>query len=185
MNDSIERLFTAAQIEARVGELARDLTRDLPHAGVPLFVGVLTGAWVFMADLVRRIERDVQCDFVRLSSYRGRRAGDAVTLHSAPRASCKGRDVVLVEDVVDSGASLQWLLNYFGPQAASVRVVTLFDKPARRRVPVRADYVGFTVADRFIVGYGLDCDERWRHLPFVGVPRESGPRRLPATEGGT
>ena len=185
MNDSIECLFTAAQIEARVGELARELTRDLQGADVPLFVGVLSGAWVFMADLVRRIERDVQCDFVRLSSYRGRRAGDAVALHSAPRANCEGRNVVLVEDIVDSGASLQWLLNYFGPQAASVRVVTLLDKPARRRVRVRADYVGFTVADRFVVGYGLDCDERWRHLPFVGALREGGPRGALATEGGT
>ena len=185
MEHPVECLFTAAQIEARVGELAQDLRRDLPRTGVPLFIGVLTGAWVFMADLVRRIEREMECDFVRLSSYRGRRAGAAVALHGAPRADCKGRDVVLVEDVVDSGASLQWLLDYFAPQAASVRVVTLLDKPARRRVRVRADYVGFHVGDYFVVGYGLDCDERWRHLPFVGVLRESESQAPLATEGGT
>ena len=189
MDDSIEPLLTAARIEARVGELAREIGRDLRgrdpgDAGVPLFIGVLTGAWMFMADLVRRLDREVQCDFVRLASYRGRRRGD-VTLHSAPRADCRGRDVVLVEDVVDTGASLQWLLNYFAAQAASVRVVTLLDKPARRRVQARADYVGFTIADRFVVGYGLDCDERWRQLPFVGVPRERRAARAVATEGGT
>ncbi len=170
-DDPVEVLFTAARIETRVGELARELSRDLPDAGVPLFIGVLTGAWVFMADLVRRVGTEVQCDFVRLASYRGREAG-GVTLQSAPRADCAGRDVVLVEDVVDTGASLRWLLNYFGARAASVRVVTLLDKPARRRADVRADYVGFTVGDRFVVGYGLDCDERWRHLPFVGALRE-------------
>ena len=84
---------------------------------------------------------------------------------------------MLVEDVIDTGASLRWLLDYFGARAASVRVVTLLDKPARRRVAVRADYVGFTIADRFVVGYGLDCDERWRNLPFVGaLPKRDGSR---------
>ena len=180
-HETVERLFTAAQIEARVTELAKVLSQDLRDTDTPLFIGVLTGAWVFMADLVRRVDTNVECDFVRLASYQGRDRG-GIALHGAPRADCRGRDVVLVEDIIDTGASLRWLLEYFRPQAASLRVCTLLDKPTHRRTEqaeARADYVGFTVPDRFIVGYGLDCDQRWRNLPFVGALPQSPECRKP------
>ena len=167
--DSIECLFTAAQIEARIAELAKTLSRDLQEIEAPLFIGVLTGAWVFMADLVRRMETAVQCDFIRLSSYEGGESGGRITLESAPRADCRGRHIVLVEDIMDTGLSLRWLCDYLAPQAASLRVCTLLDKPARRRVEARADYTGFTIPDRFVVGYGMDYNGRYRELPFIGM----------------
>ncbi|MDD9806910.1 MAG: hypoxanthine phosphoribosyltransferase [Gammaproteobacteria bacterium] len=166
---SMECLFTAAQIEARVAELAADLSRDLRDVETPLFIGVLTGAWVFMADLVRRLETEVQCDFIRLASYKGGETGGQITLESAPRADCRGRHIVLIEDIIDTGLSLRWLRAHFTPQAASLRVCTLLDKPARRKTQAHADYTGFTIPDHFVVGYGMDYNERYRELPFIGV----------------
>jgi hypoxanthine phosphoribosyltransferase len=173
---AVRRLIGRAELESRVAELARRISAD--YAGrEPLLVGVLKGAWVFLADLVRHLTIPVRCDFVKVSTY-----GAATTSSGAVRLDLDvslpiaGEHVLLVEDVVDTGLCIHWLLEHVrakGP--ASLRLCALLDKPARRRVPVTIDYLGFTVPNHFIVGYGIDCGERHRELPFVGcVPTEEG-----------
>ena len=143
--------------------------------GVPVhLVGVLKGAFVFLADLVRQMPDPVTCDFIAVSSYgTGQTSSGEVQLTKDLDTSLQGRHVVLVEDIVDTGrtlAYLQALLRARDPRV--LRTACLLDKPARRSVDVRIDYVGFTVADRFVVGYGLDWAERYRNLPYLGVVDE-------------
>ena len=167
----IHVLIDRSAIDTRVRELAREIQRDAaPDAPVHL-VAVLKGAFMFLADLMRQFERPVTCDFLAVSSYG---AGDVssgeVRVTKDLDYSLAGRDVVIVEDIVDTGLTLSYLQALLGArQPRSIRTVCLIDKPARRRVPVPIDYVGFVVEDRFVVGYGLDLGEAYRHLPFIGV----------------
>jgi hypoxanthine phosphoribosyltransferase len=163
----IHCLISEQQLTQRVEELARQISAD--YASTPLVVGVLKGAWVFMADLVRRLTIPVHCDFVKLSSY-----GDStsttgfVQLHLDVSSPVEGRDILVIEDIVDTGTCVVWLLDHLRRKSpASVRVCALLDKPARRLTPVSIDYVGFTIADHFVVGYGIDWQERYRELPYV------------------
>lgn len=166
----IERLLSAEQLASRVAELGRQITDD--YAGSELTViGVLKGCWVFMADLVRQIGLPLHCDFVRLSSYGGATVSSGrPELLMDTSASLGGRHVLLLDDLIDTGLSTAWLVEHLGRQGpASLRVCVLLDKPARRRVSVRVDYVGFEIPDRFVVGYGVDYAERYRELPYVGM----------------
>jgi hypoxanthine phosphoribosyltransferase len=153
-----------------VEQLARQISTD--YAGRrPVLVGVLKGAWVFLADLARRLSVPVQVDFVMLSTYgmRTHTSGEPV-LKLDVSLDLAGRDVLVVEDVVDTGTCIPWLLEHLrGKRAASLRLCALLDKPAHRRRPVTIDYLGFTVPDVFVVGYGIDCREDCRELPFVGA----------------
>jgi len=169
-------LFSADQIAARVRELAAQINAD--YAGKhPLVVGMLKGAWIFLADLVRELRVPVCCDFVRVSSY-----GLGTTTSGEPRLlldvtePLAGRDVLLVEDIIDTGISVSWLLARLqARQPAGLRLCSLLDKPSRRRVEIRADYVGFEIPDQFVVGYGVDYAEQFRELPFIGyVPDHDG-----------
>jgi hypoxanthine phosphoribosyltransferase len=160
----------------RVGQLAEQISAD--YAGkVPLIVGVLKGAWVFMADLVRCLTIPVQCDFVMLASYgMATESTGQVALRLDLAETAENRDIVVVEDVVDTGDSLRWLMDHLAQKSpASLRLCALLDKPARRRSAVKIDYLGFTVPDRFVVGYGIDCRERYRELPYVGYVRTEDP----------
>jgi hypoxanthine phosphoribosyltransferase len=168
-------LITREAIARRVVELARDIERDTPGGGPVHLVAVLKGAFVFLADLIRAFEMTVTCDFMAVSSY-----GDAQVSSGVVRLTkdldqdLAGRDVVLVEDIVDSGATLAYLQQLLRARSPrSFRTVCLLDKQTRRDAPVAIDYVGFTIEDRFVVGYGLDAGERYRQLPFVGVVEES------------
>lgn len=171
MNCDCERiLLTEEQIRGKVEEAAAWLDEKYRGA-MPLAVSVLKGSAVFFCDLVRAMKTPVQMDFMAVSSY-----GNAATSSGLPKiimdlgAPVKGRDVLLVEDIVDSGNTLVRLRNLFeGRGAKSFTVVTLLDKPARRKVPVKADYSCFEIGDEFIVGYGLDYAERYRNLPYIGV----------------
>lgn len=165
----VQCLFTMHDLARRVHELARQISADYA-AKQPLVVGVLKGAWVFMADLVRHLTVPVGCDFVLLSSYgKGTSSSGRVSLRLDMTLAAKGRHILLVEDIVDTGTSLAWLLEHLArKRPASLRVCALLDKPARRVVSVNIDYVGFTVPDCFVVGYGIDCGERYRELPYVG-----------------
>ena len=158
-------------IASRVGGLAREIERDTPAGRSLHLVAALKGAFVFLADLLRAFEIPVTCDFMAVSSYGGgRESSGAVRLIKDLDHDVAGRDVILVEDIVDSGATLAYLQNLLrarGPR--SLRTVCLLDKRARRQVPVSIEYVGFEIDDRFVVGYGLDSDEQYRQLPFVGV----------------
>jgi hypoxanthine phosphoribosyltransferase len=161
-------------IQNRVRELAREIERDTPHGGPLHLVAVLKGAFVFLSDLLRAFDIPVSCDFMAVSSYgAGQVSSGAVRLIKDLDHDLADRDVVLVEDIVDSGATLtyiQGVLRARGPR--SLRTVCLLDKRARRQAPVSIDYVGFVIDDRFVVGYGLDADEQYRQLPFIGVVEE-------------
>ena len=163
-------LLTREQISGAVVRLAAELNRDY-KGKLPIVVGILKGSFIFLADLARLLEFPIEIDFVRLSSYgQGTETSGKVKIVSSPRIDLKGRDVIVVEDIIDTGLSIKHFLKYLEKKRpASVKVCTLADKPARRRVSVNIDYLGFTVPDKFLVGYGLDCDEKYRNLPDICV----------------
>ncbi|TET23748.1 MAG: hypoxanthine phosphoribosyltransferase [Candidatus Stahlbacteria bacterium] len=166
---TIVTLFTEEEIAERVQELAAEITED--YAGKnPLLVGILKGAWMFLADLTRAITIPHQCDFIRVSSYgSGTESTGEVRLLTDLSTPIRGRHVILIEDIVDTGHTLATLLNILKErEPASLAVCSLLDKPERREVAVHIDYLGFTVPNKFVVGYGLDWDERFRHLPYIG-----------------
>jgi hypoxanthine phosphoribosyltransferase len=163
-------------IEARVRQLAAEIAAAFAEREM-LAVGVLTGAFVFLADLVRHIRGRVQFAFVKAESYGdGTKPGD-LSLTLVGESDLAGRDVLVVEDILDTGRTLRGLLDLFRARGArSVRSVVLLDKKSRREVPVEADFVGFTVPDVFLVGYGLDHAQRFRNLPYIGVLRADAAR---------
>jgi hypoxanthine phosphoribosyltransferase len=160
--------LTEAQISSTIGRLAEEISRDYRDKN-PLLIGILKGSFVFMADLVRRLEFPLELDFIRLSSYGSdRQTSGTVRVVQGLRSAVKGRHVLVVEDIIDTGITVAFLLKYLKKkQPASLRLCTLLDKPSRRRVPVKIDYLGNTVPDKFLVGYGLDCDEKYRNLPDI------------------
>ncbi len=170
MRDRITPLLTEAQIQARVKELGRRLAAD--YAGKDLvMVGLLNGVFPFFADLTRATELDFEVSFMQVSSYGGgtESTGEVHILKDLD-SSIKGRHALVVEDIVDTGLTLFKVRNLLlDREPASLRICTLLDKPSRRRVEVPVDYVGFTIEDHFVVGYGLDYDGKLRNLPFVGV----------------
>jgi len=167
---SLRVLITAAALQARVRELGREISL---HYGdrVPVLVGVLKGAVVFLADLMRAVDVAVECDFIALSSYgAASRSSGIVKLTADLSASVEGRDVLIVEDIVDTGRTLAYLQrNLETRQPRSVRVCALLDKVSRRAVPVTIHHVGFPIPDEFVVGYGLDHAGRYRNLPHIAV----------------
>lgn len=179
MHPEIESvLFTEQQVAARVAELAGAISRDA--AGRELYVvGVLKGAVLFVADLVRRLEVPARLDFMAVSSYgASSKSSGAVRILKDLDEGVEGRHLLLVEDIVDTGLTLHYLAdNLRARRPASLRVCAFLDKPARRRVAVDVDHIGFTVPDEFIVGYGLDYAGRYRNLPYVGVLKPEVYRR--------
>jgi hypoxanthine phosphoribosyltransferase len=168
--DVREVLFTASEIERRVNELGSAISRD--YAGKePLFVGVLKGVTCFMADLMRHTALPLSVDFMTISSYEGDRSG-AVRIIQDLSENIAGRDVLVIEDIIDTGMTLNHLLKQLAARGpASLRVCTLLDKRVRRLVNLPLDYVGFEVPDEFVVGYGLDHRQRFRNLPFIATLR--------------
>jgi hypoxanthine phosphoribosyltransferase len=167
----VERvLIPAEDLDARVRELGRQI-RDAYAGRTPMLVGVLKGAVVFLADLMRAIEAPCECDFIAVSSYgASTRSSGIVRLTKDLSMSIEGRDVLIVEDIVDTGRTLAYLLrNLETRQPRSLRVCALLDKAARREVPVPLDYVGFTIPDEFVVGYGLDYAGLYRNLRYLAV----------------
>jgi hypoxanthine phosphoribosyltransferase len=161
-------LFGRREIEATVKRLAAEIKKDYQGKN-PLLVGILKGSFVFMADLVRQLDFPIEVDFVRLSSYgRGKESSGKIKVVQGLRFQIRGRDVLVVEDIVDTGHSAAFLLDYLRKKKpASLKLCSLTSKPSRRQVPVTIDYLGFTVPDRFLVGYGLDLDEKFRNLPDI------------------
>ncbi len=163
-------LFTKEEVRKRVAELGAAISEDFRDK-TPLFIGILKGSFIFMADLVRYVTIPCTTDFIAVSSY-GRRTTTtgAVKINKDLSEDIEGRHVIVVEDKLDSGITLNYLVKYLnGRKPASVTLVTLLDKPARRIAEVTPDYVGFEVPDKFIVGYGLDYAEKYRNLPYIGV----------------
>ncbi|MBQ6808350.1 MAG: hypoxanthine phosphoribosyltransferase [Firmicutes bacterium] len=160
-------------IQQRVSELAKEITEDYVRMGADelVTVGILRGSVLFLSDLIRRIELPVDLDFMAVSSYGGSTTSSGeVRIMKDLSHRIQGRHVLIVEDIVDTGRTLQFLKNLLGTrQPASLKICTLLDKPSRRLVDMEADYVGFEVPDEFVVGYGLDFDDAWRQLPYIGV----------------
>ena len=172
--DVEEILLTEEQIQARVAELGVQLTAD--YAGrEPVLISVLKGSIVFLADLVRGVELPLSIDIMEVSSYgAATESSGQVRILKDLSNPIEGRDVLVVEDIIDTGLTLNYLLRYLrekGP--ATLRICCLLDKPARRLTEIEIDYVGFTIPDRFVIGYGLDYGERYRNLPYIGVLRPS------------
>ncbi len=172
-------LFSAEEISRRVAELGEQISRDYTNAGYskdpqgrpPMLVCVLHGAMVFMADLIRRIPTEVEYDFICVSSYGNGTSPGAVRLIKDLDRPIYQRDVLIVEDIIDTGHTIDYLRRGFAARdPASIRICTLIDKQARREVPVEIDYVGFIMEkDEFIVGYGMDYAELYRNLPYIAV----------------
>jgi hypoxanthine phosphoribosyltransferase len=172
LNDIAEILVTEKEIQAKVTELGRRISDDYQGKEV-LLIGLLRGAIVFLSDLMRAIDIPVQLDFIGISSYGARTESGAVRLVMDLETDIAGRHVLIVEDIVDTGKTLSYLMETLkARQPASLRICALLDKPDRRQVPIDVDYVGFEIPDRFVVGYGLDFAEGYRSLPFVGVLKE-------------
>ena len=172
--DVEEILLTGDEIAARVADIGAQLAAD--YAGrTPVLVSVLKGSIVFLADLIRAMDVPLNVDLMEVSSYgSATESSGQVRILKDLSSSIEGRDVVVVEDIIDTGLTLNYLLRYLAERhPASVRVCCLLDKPARRLAEIEIDYRGFTIPDRFVIGYGLDYDERYRNLPYVGVLRPS------------
>lgn len=166
-------LISAADIEARVQELARQIIADHQELESPLAViVVLKGACFFAVDLLKCLDLPTRIDFLRASSYNGTGSSGEVTLHSDISLPIAGCHVLLIEDIVDSGLTASWLRRHLdGHRPESVRLCTLLDKPSGRTIPVDVDYIGFTIPDEFVLGYGLDFEEQYRNLPDIYVAR--------------
>ncbi len=172
MEKDIQRvLITHEQIQARVRELGRQLTRDYQGKDL-VFVGVLKGVVVFFSDIVREVNLPCEFDFMWVSSYQGTTSSGSMVVKRDVSADLKGRHVVILEDIFDTGNSLEFTYKHLlAKEPASLRVCTFLDKPERRRngVTVKADYIGYTIPNEFVVGYGMDFNEKYRNLPYIGV----------------
>ena len=168
-------LLTSEEIEAKVKTLADEIRRDYQDKH-PLLIGVLKGSFMFMADLIRLLDFPLEVEFVRLSSYGGgRQSSGKIKVVQGLQSPVKGRDVLVIEDIVDTGLSISFLIDYLQKKKpASLKLCALTDKPSRRQTPVTIDYLGFTVPNKFIVGYGLDWDEKFRYLPDICFIDEEG-----------
>ena len=163
-------LFTRAEIEAKVDKLAARIKRDYLDKH-PILICVLKGSFMFTADLIRRLNFPLEVEFVQLSSYgRSRESSGKIKVVRGLQSPIEGRDVLVIEDIVDTGITISFLLGYLRKKKpTSLKLCALTNKPSRRQVPVTVDYLGFTVPDKFIVGYGLDWDEKFRNLPDICV----------------
>ena len=169
--DIQEILLTEEQIKTRIAELGKELTAD--YAGKdPIIVGVLKGVVVFYADMIREIKTHCEMDFMWISSYAGTNSTGKMEVKRDIASDIKGRHVLILEDIYDTGNSLDFTYRHLmSREPASLKICTLLDKPERRRpgITLKPDYVGFTIPNAFVVGYGLDYDEKYRNLPYVGV----------------
>jgi hypoxanthine phosphoribosyltransferase len=165
-------LIAEKEVQKKVSRLARKISRDFAGREL-LLVGILKGAFIFMADLARRMTTPVKVDFVRLASYRsGTQSSGRVKITKDLETSLRGKDVLIVEDIIDTGVTLDFLFHRLqARRPRSLKTVSLLDKPERRKVDFQADYIGFTIGNQFVVGYGMDCNEEYRNLPEIYVVR--------------
>ncbi|CAG9610094.1 Hypoxanthine-guanine phosphoribosyltransferase [Pseudoneobacillus rhizosphaerae] len=171
MEKDIEKiLFSEEEIQAKIKELALQLTEDYKDK-VPLAIGVLKGALPFMIDLLKRMDTYLEMDFMDVSSYgSGFVSSGEVKIIKDLDTSVEGRDILIIEDIIDSGLTLSYLVDLFRyRKAKSIKIVTLLDKPTGRKADIQADYVGFICPDEFVLGYGLDYIQKYRNLPYIGV----------------
>ena len=164
----LQILFNRQEIAATVSRLAAEISQDY-HDKYPLLIGILKGSFMFMADLLRHLDFPLEVDFIGLASYGvGRQTSGKVKVLKGLQSPVKGREVLVIEDIIDTGLTTAFCLDYLRQKKpASLKLCALTDKPSRRQVPVTIDYLGFTVPNKFLVGYGLDLNQKFRNLPDI------------------
>lgn len=169
-NDIEKVLITREDIEQKCAEIGRQLTKEY-DGRFPLVIGVLKGAMPFMSDLLRYTETHLEMDFMDVSSYgSGTSSSGEVKIVKDLDTKVEGRDLLIIEDIIDSGLTLSYLVDLFKyRKAKSIKIVTLLDKPTGRSADIKADIIGFEVPDEFVVGYGLDYNQKYRNLPYIGI----------------
>jgi len=173
MKKNIDVLLTGEQIQTRIAELADQIEKDFPPNGEFVVVGVLKGSFIFMSDLVRHIKRPLACDFLRVSSYEHDKSTGEIRMEFDLTQPVTGKDVLLVEDIVDTGRTLRHLIQHMeGKQPKSLKVVSLLYKEMGTGMRPFVDYLGFEVPDKYVIGYGLDSEGLYRSLPYIGVVRK-------------
>ncbi|KYO69285.1 hypoxanthine phosphoribosyltransferase [Thermovenabulum gondwanense] len=171
IEDIKEILISEEEIKAKLKELGEKITRDYRDSDNILLVGVLKGAIIFIADLIRHIDLPLEVDFMAVSSYgASTESSGVVRILKDLEQNIQGKNILIVEDIIDSGLTLSYLYNLLKSRnPADIKICTLLDKPSRRKVNIKVDYLGFEIPDYFVVGYGLDYNEKYRNLPFIGV----------------
>lgn len=173
MTEIKEILFTREEIQKKVQELGKIISNDYKGKKL-IMVGILKGAVPFMADLMREIDLDLEYDFMDVSSYSGTTSVGEVRILKDISTHIEGKDVLFVEDIIDTGLTLSYLTDLFKSRAAnSVAITTLLSKPKRRKIDIYVKYIGYEIEDKFVVGYGMDYNEKFRSLPYIGVLDES------------
>ena len=171
--DVSEILFSRQDIERKAAELAATITADYQGKN-PIIVGLLKGSVMFMADLLKDLDMDLETDFMDVSSYFGAESSGTVTIVKDMSVSVHGRHIIFVEDIIDTGRTLEKVVDLIKSRGAtSVRIATMLDKKEARIAPIDADYVGYSIPNAFVVGYGLDYNEKYRNLPYVGILKKS------------
>ena len=169
-NSNLETMYSSEEIATRVKELGAQITKDYADKDL-ILIGVLKGSCVFMADLMREIDLNLEIDFMAVASYKGTKSSGDVEILKDLTKSIRGKDVIVCEDIIDTGLTLTRLVEILGTRGAnSIKIATLLDKPEPRlNKDLKVDYCGFVIPNKFVVGYGLDVDGRFRNLPFIGV----------------
>ncbi|WP_250277800.1 hypoxanthine phosphoribosyltransferase [[Clostridium] colinum] len=170
MSEKIEILITEEQLNERISEIAKEINKDYGDKDITL-VCVLKGGVMFMTDIAKKLNQKVEFEFIDVSSYgKGTVSSGKLTINKDLETSIEGKHVILLEDIVDTGRTLSYLIDYLkSKNPASLKLCTLLDKPSRRIIDVDANYIGFTIPDAFIVGYGLDYAQKYRNLPYIGI----------------
>ena len=161
-------LINKARLENRIEEMANQIEKDYEGKDI-VFIGILKGSVMFMTELAKNIKNNVEMDFMDVSSYEGTESSGDVRINSDIRNSIKGKDVIIIEDIIDTGRTLTYLIEYLKQKnPSSIKIATMLSKPSRRIMELNVDYIGFSINDEFVVGYGLDYNEKYRNLPYIG-----------------
>lgn len=170
--EKVDVLIDEEKLQARIEELAQQIMEDYKGEEI-VFVGVLKGSVVFMVDLAKKIKNDVLFEFIQIESYSGEESTGKIKLKQDLTGKIEGKNVIIVEDIIDTGLSMSYLLDYMRKlNPKTLKVCTLLDKPSRRTVEVPIDYIGFQIENEFVLGYGLDYDQKYRNLPYIGKWRK-------------
>lgn len=161
-------LINKSKLEKRIDEMARQIEKDYEGKDI-VFIGILKGSIMFMAELAKNIKSNVEMDFMDVSSYEGTESTGNIKINKDIRNSIEGKDVIIVEDIIDTGRTLTYLVEYLKQKNPnSLKIATMLSKPSRRIMELNVDYIGFAIDDKFVVGYGLDYNENYRNLPYIG-----------------
>ena len=167
--ENIDVLISETKIEKRLDELAKQIMKDYGEEDL-LFIGVLKGAAIFMVELAKRIKNNVEFEFIQARSYEGTESTGKVEITQDLTGKIDGKNVIIIEDIIDTGRTLEYLMRYLTfHNPKTIKLCTLLSKPSRRVVELQVDYIGFSIPDEFVIGYGLDYNQKYRNLPYIGV----------------